>query len=83
MDVGKDENHPLGSLMDVLGVLIEKYEDEHSVKECSSHGAATFGFYLGNPISSIPALKLRRCPSSVAAPLAALPSISVIPFLDS
>jgi len=27
--VGEDENHPLGSLMDVLGVLIEKYEDEH------------------------------------------------------
>ena len=28
-DVGEDENHPLASLMDVLGVLIEKYEDEH------------------------------------------------------
>jgi len=28
-EVGKDENHPLASLMDVLGVLIEKYEDEH------------------------------------------------------
>jgi HTH-type transcriptional regulator / antitoxin HigA len=27
--VGGDENHPLASLMDVLGVLIEKYEDEH------------------------------------------------------
>ena len=27
-DVGEDENHPLASLMDVLGVLIEKYEDE-------------------------------------------------------
>jgi HTH-type transcriptional regulator/antitoxin HigA len=27
--VGEDENHPLASLMDVLGVLIEKYEDEH------------------------------------------------------
>jgi HTH-type transcriptional regulator/antitoxin HigA len=26
--VGEDENHPLASLMDVLGVLIEKYEDE-------------------------------------------------------
>ncbi|MBA2272273.1 MAG: hypothetical protein H0W20_17020 [Chthoniobacterales bacterium] len=25
-EVGEDENH---SLMDVLGVLIEKYEDEH------------------------------------------------------
>ena len=28
-DVGEDESHPLASLMDVLGVLIEKYEDEH------------------------------------------------------
>jgi HTH-type transcriptional regulator / antitoxin HigA len=27
--VGEDENHPLASLMDVLGVPIEKYEDEH------------------------------------------------------
>jgi HTH-type transcriptional regulator/antitoxin HigA len=27
--VGEDENHPLASLMDVLGALIEKYEDEH------------------------------------------------------
>jgi HTH-type transcriptional regulator/antitoxin HigA len=28
-EVGEDENHPLASLMDVLDVLIEKYEDEH------------------------------------------------------
>jgi HTH-type transcriptional regulator/antitoxin HigA len=27
--VGEDENQPLASLMEVLGVLIEKYEDEH------------------------------------------------------
>ena len=27
--VGEDEHHPLASLMDVLGVLIEKFEDEH------------------------------------------------------
>lgn len=27
--VGEDESHPLASLMDVLGVLIEKYENEH------------------------------------------------------
>ena len=27
--VGEDENHPLASLMEVLGVLIEKFEDEH------------------------------------------------------
>lgn len=28
-DVGENEAHPLASLMEVLGVLIEKYEDEH------------------------------------------------------
>ena len=28
-EVGEDENHPLASLMDVIGVLLEKYEDEH------------------------------------------------------
>ena len=28
-EVGEDENHPLASLMDVLGVLIQKYEDEN------------------------------------------------------
>jgi len=28
-EVGENENHPLASLMDVLGVLVEKYEDEH------------------------------------------------------
>ncbi|MEK6751631.1 MAG: hypothetical protein AABZ00_05135 [Chloroflexota bacterium] len=27
--VGEDENHPLASLMEILGLLIEKYEDEH------------------------------------------------------
>lgn len=27
-EVGEDEAHPLASLMEVLGVLIEKYEDE-------------------------------------------------------
>ena len=27
-EVGENENHPFASLMDVLGVLIEKYEDE-------------------------------------------------------
>jgi len=28
-EVGENENHPLASLMDVLGVLIQKYEDEN------------------------------------------------------
>ena len=27
--VGEDEDHPLASLMEVIGVLIEKYEGEH------------------------------------------------------
>ena len=27
--VGEDEDHPLASVMEVIGVLIEKYEDEH------------------------------------------------------
>ena len=28
-EVGEDEAHPLASMMEILGVLIEKYEDEH------------------------------------------------------
>ncbi len=28
-EVGENESHPLASIMEVLGVLIEKYEDEH------------------------------------------------------
>ena len=28
-EIGEDESHPLASLMEILGVLIEKYEDEH------------------------------------------------------
>lgn len=27
--VGEDENHPLASMMEVIGVLIENYEAEH------------------------------------------------------
>ena len=27
--VGENENHPLASLMEVIGVLIEKFEDEY------------------------------------------------------
>lgn len=27
--MGEDEMHPLASLMEVIGTLIEKYEDEH------------------------------------------------------
>ncbi len=28
-EVGEDETHPLASLMEVLGILIERYEDEY------------------------------------------------------
>jgi len=28
-EVGEDESHPLASLMEIVGLLIEKYEDEH------------------------------------------------------
>lgn len=28
-EIGENESHPLGSLMEIVGVLIEKYEDEH------------------------------------------------------
>ena len=27
--VGENEDHPLASMMEVIGVLIEKYEEEH------------------------------------------------------
>jgi HTH-type transcriptional regulator/antitoxin HigA len=28
-EVGEDESHPLASLMEIVGVLIENYENEH------------------------------------------------------
>ena len=28
-EIGEDESHPLASLMEIVGVLIEKYEDDH------------------------------------------------------
>jgi HTH-type transcriptional regulator/antitoxin HigA len=28
-EVGEDESHPLASLMEIVGVLLEKYEDGH------------------------------------------------------
>ncbi|MCC6972495.1 MAG: hypothetical protein IT322_00645 [Anaerolineae bacterium] len=27
--IGEDESHPLASLMEVIGALIERYEDQH------------------------------------------------------
>jgi HTH-type transcriptional regulator/antitoxin HigA len=35
-EVGEDESHPLASLMEVLSVLIERYEAEH-VPEMIAH----------------------------------------------
>jgi len=31
-EVGEDESHPLASFMEVVGILIEKYEDVHVPK---------------------------------------------------
>lgn len=28
-EIGEDENHPFASMMEVIGVLIKKYEDEN------------------------------------------------------
>jgi mRNA interferase HigB len=47
-EVGEDENHPLASLMDVVAVLIEKYEDEH-VPHLT---AASKAFAYGTPKNS-------------------------------
>ncbi|MGH7449721.1 MAG: helix-turn-helix domain-containing protein [bacterium] len=40
-EVGEDENHPLASLMDTIGTLIETYESEH------------FPEPVGDPIASL------------------------------
>jgi HTH-type transcriptional regulator/antitoxin HigA len=40
-EVGEDENHPLASLMDTIGALIETYESEH------------FPAPVGDPIASL------------------------------
>ena len=37
-EVGEDEEHPLASLMELVGVLIERYEDEH-VPELTAEGS--------------------------------------------
>ena len=36
--VGEDETHPLASLMEVVGSLIERYEDEHVPELAETHG---------------------------------------------
>ena len=37
-EVGEDETHPLASLMELVGVLIERYEDEHVPELTSEAG---------------------------------------------
>ena len=37
-EVGEDESHPLASLVEVLGALVQNYEDRH-VPELSSNGS--------------------------------------------
>ena len=37
-EVGEDESHPLASFMQVVGILIEKYEDEHVPELAVLHG---------------------------------------------
>jgi HTH-type transcriptional regulator/antitoxin HigA len=38
-EVGEDERHPLASLMEVMGLLIERYEDEHVPELTRESGA--------------------------------------------
>lgn len=44
-DVGNDETHPLASLVEVLGVLIEEYENEHE-KQPRILGAQALRFLM-------------------------------------
>ncbi len=44
-EVGEDERHPLASLMDTLGTLIEAYEDAN-LPEPASDPAATLAFLM-------------------------------------
>lgn len=37
--VGEDETHPLASLMEVVGILIERYEEEHVPELAETRGA--------------------------------------------
>lgn len=37
-EVGEDETHPLASLMEILGVLVEQYEAEHVPELTSKKG---------------------------------------------
>ena len=42
-EIGEDEAHPLYSLLDTLGILIEAYDDEHhSIPDCSGIDALLY-----------------------------------------
>jgi hypothetical protein len=41
IEVGEDESHPLASFMEVVGILIEKYEDEHVTELACSNSLLT------------------------------------------
>ena len=42
-EVGEDESHPLYSLLDTLGILIEAYDNEHyPLPECSGTDALAY-----------------------------------------
>jgi len=47
-EIGEDENHPLASLMETLGTLIEGYEDSHLPEP------------TGDPISSLQAFMIEH-----------------------
>jgi HTH-type transcriptional regulator/antitoxin HigA len=40
-EVGEDESHPLSSLMEIVGILIERYEDEHVPELTENRFSAT------------------------------------------
>jgi HTH-type transcriptional regulator/antitoxin HigA len=44
-EVGEDEKHPLASLMDILGTLIEAYEDRH-LPEPVGDPISTLAFFM-------------------------------------
>src|SRR6266404_5664340 len=54
-EVGEDESNPLASFMEVVGILIEKYEDNH-VPELA---VEAFDFYSSQAIDAANQISLR------------------------
>ena len=48
-EVGEDEAHPLASLMEIVGVLIQNYEDQN-VPELTTNQPSTEPFPLGSAV---------------------------------